>query len=303
MFVKADTVKCYECDGVKNEACVSKISADSVCRSVSGKCYTKIMNKKLYRGCVGDKLVQDEQSLEKCLINQRCEICSNDLCNENIYLNTCIDCDSSTNDNCKKNPSDDMQAICSTKQTAPDSECYLKVSDDRIYKRGCGQDLSDSEKSQCQTENNKNCQICTDTNCNKKINFNINCYECDSQTNIGCAKGENLTIVPCNDLSKVCIVGDNQQGHTKRKCARNCQSELHLNFLKGHEICYDDLCNKKPFMKNQRICYQCDGPNCKELKSMDATTCEPNDPLKSDNLPHCFTYVKSGNHFHFEFII
>lgn len=303
-IVKAEDFKCAVCESNGDgEFCALKFKNDTIQKCDSGKCYTKVENGKLYRGCIGDAIVPNEKSLESCKAIKRCNMCNETICNNRKVHDQCIQCDSSQDSNCKSNPAIQMQVYCSVSfdfswhGELHDIEdhsdgCYLDISGG-IYKRGCIQDLNKSKLEQCRDIKNKECQICTHANCNKKIDFDIECYECNEKVNSGCADATKLQKTKLCGFNDTCVTGFSEFNDNRiaRGCIEDHKDFYDLFYPFGYTKCHEKLCNNQPYSTGVLECYQCEGSNCKNVTSIKPQKCAAGLHYYNDR---CYTYIKGG---------
>lgn len=259
-------------------------------------CYTSIIDGKVFRGCVGDEIFPNKTSIRNCSHGGKCEVCSGDFCNKKLLTDTCIQCNSADHGaDCKNTPNLAMQVACTLQQSSTKElsmGCYLNVTGD-TYTRGCVQDLNFSNRRLCQ-RGMKGCQICTSANCNQKVDFNINCYECNGRNNKNCALGENMTETPCNQYTKTCVTGIDGVGLTHRQCVLNHDQQLAMQFSRGYKTCSSNLCNGKIYPENRIKCYECDGFGCDRL-DMNTTKLMACTYVQQE----CYTYINKGFYYKF----
>lgn len=291
-------VKCFVCSSIGDgQTCVQSVSKNFLCESLAGMCYTNIVDGKVHRGCVGDNMFPTENSIRKCADGIKCEVCNYEFCNQKILMDTCIQCNSADSGNeCRDNPSLKMQAICTMGQnsiTNPSSGCYLGKTGGN-YQRGCIQDLKPRDKKTCESQSNE-CKVCSAPNCNQKSDFNINCYECNGNTDANCAEGENLKQISCNDFSDTCVTGIDGNGFTHRQCFRNHGLALALTF-REYKTCHTNLCNDQIFPENRLKCFRCQGFGCDNLNTAAAIPkiCPSLNGLNGLN-DECYTYIDKGS--------
>lgn len=259
-------------------------------------CYTNIVDGKVFRGCVGDRIFPNETSAQMCLDGVKCEVCSGDYCNQKILMDTCIQCNSADHGiGCKNKPNSQMQAVCTLRQnsiTELPTGCYLAVIGD-IYERGCVQNLHPRQKRLCGSKS-KNCQMCSSPNCNQKVDFNINCFEYNGRVDENSQyQSENTTEIACNDYSKTCVVGIDGSGYLHRRCFQNHEHSLAVAFSHGYKRCFSNLCNDEIYPENRIMCYQCEGFGCDKL---DIRTTKLKVCTHVQDL--CYTYVDKGKRFY-----
>lgn len=285
-------VKCIVCSSMDDALnCVKTVNYNFLCESPSGMCYTNIVDGKVSRGCIGDQTFPTENSIRKCADGVKCEVCNQDLCNQKILFDICIQCNSADSGiECKENPSSNMQAVCTMGQNwmDPSSGCYMGITGN-TYQRGCVHDLKPRDKKTCESQS-KDCKICSAPNCNRKADFSINCFECSEKTDANCVEGENLKRIPCNQFSDTCVTGIDGDGFTHRRCIRNHELALAMTFSK-YKICYTNLCNNQIFPENRLKCFQCQGPRCDILSTVSTPKACPN---SINGLENCYTYKDKG---------
>lgn len=286
-------VKCFVCNSIDDGlTCIQSVSFKLLCESPSGMCYTNIMDGKVMRGCVGDELFPNDKSIRKCADGVKCEVCNRDFCNQKILTDTCIQCNGADQGSeCRDNPNIKMQAVCTMGQnsiTNPSSGCYLGKTGGG-YQRGCLQDLKSRDKKTCESQSNE-CKTCFAPNCNQKVDFNINCYECNGEVDDGCVDGLNLKQVQCNDFSNTCVTGIDVKGFTHRRCIFNYGLAFAVPFLK-YKPCYSNLCNDKIYPENRLKCHQCQGSGCDNLNTISTLKLCSNAFYAYDR---CYTYIDKG---------
>lgn len=279
-----DKYYCHSCNSATDPDCISNphrgIERD-LCMSFDYRCYTKVTNGILERGCA--------PFFEDVCDNERnCEVCDGgNWCNNRTFHDTCIQC--SGEYGCRHQPDPSLfTTICSLKSVENSEGCYLAKSG-KTYTRGCMEDLSDVDRIQCQGQSDE-CQRCTSPNCNQKIDFNIDCYECNGKGNTRCARSENLTQISCDGYSKTCVTGIDGNGITHRGCVPyDGYSTRSPQFPDGFQRCFSNLCNGEVFPENRTKCYQCEGVDCTYVKYQDAIL----KPCYSQR-DECYSYVSKG---------
>lgn len=270
----------------------STLSTSKVCKSALGICYTSIIDGGIVRGCVGDKLFPDTESIERCYAGLQCSICKESKCNRIPASDTCIRCSSSDPDSaCRKNPGLDLKSVCTLSEKFK-MGCYLNVSGE-TYTRGCLKDLNFNDRSTC-TDNSNTCKSCNTPNCNRKADFKMKCYHCHGNEDADCAQAHDMAEVSCNNYEKTCVTGINAFGFTQRDC-------VHDTYYEQFERCYTDRCNGQIYPEDRNRCFQCAGEySCENL--MDGT-----EPVVAKACKHehdkCYAYLGKGENYLLNFFL
>ncbi|XP_037958219.1 variant-specific surface protein VSP4A1 [Teleopsis dalmanni] len=165
----------------------------------------------------------------------------------------CIQCDSTTNENCTKN----VSAI-TTKTTCADKEvCYVSVSDNKVT-RGC--------TPACE---NNNCTACATALCNA---HNV-CKTCNSTKDASCAQTDASAIAStvCSTANTKCLTQIGNKYETIRMCAPDNVVENNCNNATC-KLCTGGNCNVGIFPTNRIHCYQCTDSVCLDVSTSEATS-------------------------------
>lgn len=118
-------LNCSSADDGPECATDPKSIHNKVCRSYNDQCFTHIGREHVSRGCFNEK----GKDLEACRSNpDKCAVCNEHSCNDQtIQLDTCIDCYSVMNSECRDNPDAVTDKLCSGIRQSPSEGCYLRV--------------------------------------------------------------------------------------------------------------------------------------------------------------------------------
>lgn len=265
---KENFQKCYICNSALDLNCASNYEAIEIktCKKYDDECFTFVNGTNMKRGCLLD-LPDGLQSKCKRDYAKKCEICSDNagnICNTVVLSeNTCIECDSSVNSNCRKQTDLISEAFCSVNSSHVG--CFTNINGNST-KRGCMHDLPFiyRESSKEQTANWKSCP---GKNCNKKVEYQ-RCYSCNGLFDSNCATvDESTKIVTCKYYMDQCVIAIDSGGQMIRRCSSNETLEEDL-FHHMHEVCPENNCNKEVFPKGRLECFQCaGGDECTQLIS------------------------------------
>lgn len=288
---------CAECDSdfdvgckmdlfnLNNPGCVisnyRQCSFDSLL-SDPQSCFTYQHGNRVIRGCMPnfpqDLLVDDETPL---LI----ECSDKNFCNTDcIPQQSCMQCDSFTNDECRLGNITSHE--CSS---AEDSTCWACEYASMEVKRGCG-------LSQRQHENDR-CYECSDNGCNN-AKFS-RCYKCSTEIQgNNCATWTNpdfgIEIEECSDPFARCVATMFNNGTVIRGCQTKelqCETAYNSNCLS----CEGSFCNKGQFPAQRLLCYQCsnaDDSNCAFLDNIEPQPCISNIQTDAEHMV-CYEYYSS----------
>lgn len=291
---RIDFQKCIMCDSKNDPACYlpdQKVDWKQ-CNDYSDKCYTFVENNFVERGCLKDASTEINEKCKRD--NGKCGVCFNDdFCNNKPLKDTCIVCDSITEPSCDGAPDSIAESICSVNDRFDSEGCYLQKSDN-IIRRGCIQDLTNEIKTECRSQSN-DCQICLSRNCNKKKEFQQNCFTCNGLTDPLCSQGYSNETITCPDYSSSCLTGIDARGKTYRGCSSMLAYD-ERTYRQGFEVCYGEYCNNEIYPATRRLCYQCSGgSDCDFVDAVpqfDATPCD-----NYANEDECFAYFDNGKLF------
>lgn len=100
---------CHFCDSSKdNGKCVNNAQETKICKDFAAKCFIRVENNTVSRGCLGEDMSEEECFIDNCKICQHLADCNN----ENIKTEVCISCDSKTDATCKTNATATVNEIC-----------------------------------------------------------------------------------------------------------------------------------------------------------------------------------------------
>lgn len=123
--------KCLVCNSTVDQGC-STTPMDSnskVCDNYENSCFTWISKNNVIRGCLNDLDVTTQRQYMKDA--NRFEICStsDDIgCNKNsIEMVSCIECDSTEDENCRLNPKETDRKLCAHIEPSRLKGCYLSI--------------------------------------------------------------------------------------------------------------------------------------------------------------------------------
>lgn len=122
---------CLNCTSADDPKCATNPSAiyNKVCQSYKDQCFTHIGRDEVSRGC----MQENGKGLRACEISDldKCAVCTThgeEACNDQtIQLDTCIDCFSVVNSDCRDNPEAVSEKLCSGIRQSPSEGCYLRV--------------------------------------------------------------------------------------------------------------------------------------------------------------------------------
>ncbi|ALC40954.1 CG13492 [Drosophila busckii] len=169
-------------------------------------------------------------------------LCSGDNCNTKAVIKEpviCHICNSTWDSGCVSGNSI-LTVECQHYLTP---ECYTKITDDGIIKRGCVMDIKDDYYDDCISGSSSSCQVCNTQRCNSEL-YPADwqrCIRCDSKKDKDCEKNP-------TELASYCPVYHETDGcltsFEKGRTRRGCQSELY---------CDEDQTGN---------CRKCDSENC-----------------------------------------
>lgn len=297
---RKDFERCLTCDSSVNEHCaLNPINVETnVCEHYDDQCFSYIGKSKVTRGCLNEN---NNDFIMMCRANpSKCGNCSstnNIGCNNQIInLETCVDCDSIRDENCKLEPGKVGDSLCSVMNQEQRGGCYTSIMGNRI-KRGCVNHLSEDDKRAC-LKNSDNCKYCTGKNCNKKAQFQ-KCYTCNSRDDPNCAQDSTMiNISTCKEYLSACLVGIDAHGNTHRRCAKKYVVDK-AEMSNGLEICLQNECNKYVFPKHRLQCHQCDGDSDCDLMPTSSTETDliasvPKPCNIQSDHDQCYTYINES---------
>lgn len=124
--------KCIVCDSSEDFNCASSpnLRHSKVCDQYKNECFTLISTRNVVRGCLADL---DENEKRECESNkQKCEVYPAidiiGLNNNSVNADdTCIECDSKTNNTCRFEPELFKGKICDRIDASTEKGCYLSI--------------------------------------------------------------------------------------------------------------------------------------------------------------------------------
>lgn len=118
--------KCMNCDSKNDSKCIKELDPNysKVCKNDDDQCFTHIGTFIITRGCLSD---QSSDFMEICQNDaEKCSICDENNCNnDNIVLETCINCDSTNDEKCQQKLDPYKGKICSTLNSNDALGCFL----------------------------------------------------------------------------------------------------------------------------------------------------------------------------------
>lgn len=284
--------KCFSCDSVQDLTCAfhPEILEKKVCRSYEDSCYTYISKSGVSRGCLNDNSLDIIRTCRTALYG-KCEICANNetICNvNNVVLESCIECTSDEDENCRNEPEKANEVLCNLMNQSNHTGCYTNIVGKSI-KRGCMNHLRGKDKPSCQQQSDS-CKSCLGNNCNKKVKFQ-KCFDCNSRDDPHCTLVHNnasTKVSTCNQYWATCVSGIDENGYLHRRCSSN-HTDDQVKLSNGFEACIDDQCNGLLFPENRLLCHQCIG-NSSECSNL-------TDPHPCDvysEYDQCYTYFDEG---------
>lgn len=124
--------QCIHCVSKKSDSkCIESLDPNqsNICKRYNDECFTFIDQFKISRGCLSDQSDQFEDLCRKR--EEKCSICSANngtVCNDKaIVLETCIECDSSKDDECQHQSNHYEGRICSTIDSTNGEGCFLNT--------------------------------------------------------------------------------------------------------------------------------------------------------------------------------
>ncbi|XP_049538956.1 protein psiR-like [Anopheles darlingi] len=233
-----DTVHtCYHCSSSTDE-CDQLEGTGTECGRRSDRCYTRVTDGVLIRGCLSEM-----DSEEECLSApaSQCVVCNDNDCNQQRW-NACYQCSNTTNSDCadeQKNQSE--PAYCSRYDA--NGECYVSLNEGH-FTRGC---LLDHENESC--DDPWQCVSCTGSGCNEGSSESYfgpaYCLQCRSDTHRECLN-ETMEPVKCGNPADLCFY----RRVTSRIIERGCFSDL--------SPVLQTTCSST----SSRSCLTCSGSNC-----------------------------------------
>lgn len=247
---KQKWLKCHQCKEADTPKCAEEQTVDEAefCkthRETYNKCYERLENDKMVRGCENDLTTIGNA----CTGNSDCRTCQTNGCNREkaSTLKTedrCLQCTTSKDE--------DSTCLLGTASSTPcvkasEKKCYSKTDKDGVLTRGCFGDLTADEGLAC---TDKTCATCVNEGCNGKVfpTDRLRCYQCTTTDSdktcsnqlTGEAKSSYCTLYKDGDKCYSRI----SEGVFERGCQSN---------LKAADPC-DGLTAKQ--------CLTCAGENC-----------------------------------------
>ncbi|KFB34787.1 hypothetical protein ZHAS_00000181 [Anopheles sinensis] len=278
--------KCHQCQSSTSGACAEEQedTESTFCKAYNSqdKCYTKIINDQLERGCQSDA----GSEVDICAEAEVCDLCEGDSCNKAAAASLahikCLQCSSANDPGCA------LGSTASKSCPLKDDQCYTAVANDGTLTRGCLSELDEPAKTKCSDSSDQSCIVCDQADCNS--NQWRKCHQCQSSTSGACAEEQEDTestfckAYNSQDKCYTKIIND----QLERGCQSDAGSEVDICAeAEVCDLCEGDSCNKAAGASLVHIkCLQCssaDDPGC-ALGSADSKTC----PLQEDQ---CFTAV------------
>ncbi|XP_037949168.1 uncharacterized protein LOC119680432 [Teleopsis dalmanni] len=220
------------------------------------------------------------------LKQKRLFLCGENDCNTFSILpaaQPCSLCNSRTDINCVYEPEN---AITTTCNVQPYTECYSRALADGTTERGCLSSLYDDEFLGCLNGTAQNCEVCSGSSCNNKQypTDRLKCHICDSSSDNDCENIPNsLTSCPKYDAADSCVTAY-RNDITYRSCASSLYCDGSNNRLCVK--CTGAGCNTVNLAKRQDDnfgkwqdlplrCLTCAGNECKN-EDLESSVCEDN---------------------------
>ncbi|XP_049300015.1 proprotein convertase subtilisin/kexin type 5-like [Anopheles funestus] len=291
-------LKCYRCSSLLDPRCANPEENDLgyiFCDSFlpDDRCYTRIVDQHVERGCEVDLNNHDE---DVCAGDPICFACHSSGCNdvdENTLKNMakCISCSTERDgEEC------DKAAMEAEQCDHFEDVCFTRVLGNNLQ-RGCLLTLEENEQTKCRDESNKECITCQSPSCNNQPW--LKCLSCKKSNNPVCS--DPASVSQEHELASFCTKYDEKAACyariTEEDLVRGCSMELsNPNEVCADtvacEICTTDKCNvqTEDSLLSFSKCVQCTSgdvnSDCnKQLPG--ATKC----PEKNDK---CITRVFDG---------
>uniref|UniRef100_A0A182J6I2 DUF753 domain-containing protein n=1 Tax=Anopheles atroparvus TaxID=41427 RepID=A0A182J6I2_ANOAO len=315
-------VKCHQCDQTTHAACgdEQQASDSAYCKSyhAEDKCYTKIMNDRLERGCQSDA----GSGVDICSDADVCLTCQEDACNNapgsSLVYTKCQQCTSSEDPECA------LGAVQSKSCPLQNDPCYTAVNSDNTLVRGCLSMLNEELRAACNDEDNLSCITCAESDCNG-LQW-PSCYRCKSSTDAKDCIGDESTVCEnnnrcvacsspgCNSITKealeavhTCYQCDSSdgncdlalEGHAKECSNRNDRCYMKLSEGVLTRGCLSDIDAEECDGNVQ--CMVCDGQDCNSLSWPKCYQCSNTTSVDcsqaqqdSVNLNYCHHYSETA---------
>ncbi|XP_055596058.1 uncharacterized protein LOC129746432 [Uranotaenia lowii] len=247
-------LKCFKCVDTDANCAAEQTSTAGFCSlfKVGNKCYERLVNAKIQRGCQTDLAGTEEA----CSGNQECRTCSTDACNKETAeslktTDRCLQCSSlagSAADKCLLGTESNQPCA-----KASDGECYSRIGTDGLVNRGCTSALTADEVTKC---TGTLCNVCkapsVGTTCNTGLfpASRLKCYRCKSTA----ADGKCQEALTGESFSEVC---------PKYKETDGCYSRNSGDFLERG--CLSDLTEEPCKGLTEKQCATCEKENCNSI--------------------------------------
>lgn len=247
-----------------------------ICKKFDDKCFTLISKENtIVKDCLHDYAEHHHISIDflekynKSLYN----VCSTELCNNQIIRPMyCIECDTSTGDNCDSKP---LKYVKECTLEMNSSGCFHH-SDGKNTKRGCIIDLNEELRYRCESDSNE-CKKCSGNACNSRHYFQKcithNLKTADKQKSKLCKRySDKCFIHLANDIVRRGCTSDAMESP---EIGIDLESDCH-----NRTIC--ELCSSMNDCNNREVINE----QCIECKSNDNEMCahEPH-RIKPRNCP------------------
>lgn len=272
---KIDFQQCRACNSKETVGCVRNPNGATMktCKHYLDECFTHVENDVVTRGCLHEDTAADcinSDLCEKCAVGGGCN-------NKLIDGEFCMECDSDTDANCRRNTTLGMRVQCplAVKRVG----CFrFEDNNGDVVKRGCLSRVSQFERDMCRREG-RSCKFCLGNDCNEKPSF-AKCRVCSSKDNVNCIRAANAfpsqTCTSYNDECFTYVAGD----VVTRGCLKDSTQLGTVNYTsecKNDDICSvcsdGDSCNNK--IVNGEFCITCNSdtdPNCRSNLSFSQRT-------------------------------
>ncbi|XP_058125742.1 uncharacterized protein LOC131285533 [Anopheles ziemanni] len=282
--------KCHQCQSSTSQTCAEEQedAESTFCKAYNSqeKCYTKIVNDQVERGCQSDA----GSEVDLCTNAEVCDLCEEDSCNKaagaSLAHIKCQQCSSADSPDCA------LGNVESESCPLHSDRCYIAVDNDGILTRNCLSTLDESVQAKCSDSSDQSCIVCEQSGCNS--NLWRKCHQCQSSTSQTCAEeqedAESTFCKAYNSQDKCYTKIINDQ--VERGCQTDAGSEVDIcTDAEVCDLCEEDSCNKAAGASLVHIkCQQCssaDSPDC-ALGNAESKSC----PLQNDR---CYTAVDNAN--------
>jgi hypothetical protein len=186
---------------------------------------------------------------------KECVVCSEDLCNGEVFPTTRLSCLSCADDGCEG----ETPASKNCQRVGDDETCLtIFDADGKVIERGCSSSVTN--KQNCE-ENAENCVSCTSDDCNNDSSKDPTgkCISCDSKTDPNCVLNPTNSVSCSTECyTKLLDSEENSGQHIERGCLASgvtCEEP-------ECEKCSGENCNNQKFPSDRISCLKCQGESC-----------------------------------------